>query len=1244
MDTSPSIPESQSHHQSQQVPSANSGGPQIRSRVTVVCAECKRLKLKCDRRTPCGSCTKRDTVARCVYSPAAAEKVDLHSLNNRLIQVESQLAQFTAPGARSHNFYPNAPGPSHHPDRALLVVGQSGSSLAISLDDITTIWLKELDVGKDILPIQSPSVQSSCPSRSVASHVKLEPSPVMLPTQDPKSGHDLPVHLLVPPLSAYYTSPSPSANEEPSVTSRLLAHIPFAPRKRQKLYDNVEDVLKMHPCFNFKHFKDRAEAMFRWASEVEGTDRVRPDSSLVTSRPTTSSGLPSTSKAETARAIFFGSSSPSSVSTRSQSSSRPTISFFAAVAAAFALGTLVDREIADEEARSSAALHGDGMAVGDSSPSSRPPSRKKPELLAVPGKKCKGVSKDTASSPAVLFALSQQALSLFEKSSPYDLDFLMAMILHVLYALHDSKARAAQNLLPDVGKMINIARTMGLDTDPDEFPGKFNLFDAESRRRLWWDIFYYDLFVSDFMGRSPLISDMEHTTRLPMDVDEDVFTPACTSVPLPRHPLSLLEPNSSDFKYFGLKCRLAQLVKVIKRRSLRDSLQNDSAACDQFTLEQATACADEIKQWLADLPTTFRLDVNSELPNPQSLPPDTTRCSSSSLPGGAAAVSPVLLAQRCELAVIAQRLIMKVYIPFLRPSCGHQGTTTHYQATVGTFTAAHIIIRSLRVLYLMWKQRPDLKGRRPTPALFSFYSFGRSLFDAAVVCAHNVIKDPNSVWVRIAMEDVSDALELMRDPMLNTGRGRMRGGVEGSVHEAIRIVELLQKKALDARTLDVSSAGTKRKHDELEIGDGQSHTGFQFPFVSGSVQSAGTLVQSTSSTASPPDPGPRPIPAPIQNIAPSDMDRNVGHASLAEGPLKRPSSAVLVHSPSGQKHGSGAPLHKAKCKDKHVKKCPYPQSGIRVRPGKEPLQFSRIRFTPSTVPSVSDANTEIAPPPGPPSSQPPSVASTPIIEHPQYQLPLPFAQASHTNLSSDSTANQRHSSAQELPDSVAVDFSLPFGAADQAHAHANIDVSQSRRYNNVEMNADVIEPRQIAKLSPAPSTYDHSQGTSFSSSSPIGQSSGNYSNMSSPFSNGGQTSLSVPHIASNGPAAHDQRSTPFEISASSQTYFAYGPRYQDILSDQSNPMSLDSLSVEPSVTINPGGDDGRFTTGDVTSRDGSFRYSQDKSHHAMYAIKPAEPHPGPPFLDHSQHVSEAWSQESPIPEDSRFWHSYEHFP
>ncbi|KAI0649844.1 hypothetical protein C8Q79DRAFT_900829, partial [Trametes meyenii] len=55
--------------------------------------QCKRLKLKCDRRTPCSSCLKRDTVQRCVYSQAAAEKVDVQTLHNRVLEIERILAQ-----------------------------------------------------------------------------------------------------------------------------------------------------------------------------------------------------------------------------------------------------------------------------------------------------------------------------------------------------------------------------------------------------------------------------------------------------------------------------------------------------------------------------------------------------------------------------------------------------------------------------------------------------------------------------------------------------------------------------------------------------------------------------------------------------------------------------------------------------------------------------------------------------------------------------------------------------------------------------------------------------------------------------------------------------------------------------------------------------------------------------------------------------------------------------------------------
>ncbi|KAG9310210.1 hypothetical protein JVU11DRAFT_9853 [Chiua virens] len=1199
MESSP-LADPPSQHHSQPGP-APSSGPQIRSRVTVVCAECKRLKLKCDRRTPCGSCTKRDTVARCVYSPAAAEKVDLHSLNNRLIQVESQLAQFTAPGARSHNFYNQPSGPSTHADRPLLAVGQSGSSLAISLDDITAIWLDELDINKDILPVQPAPSYQPCPAYS-SNHVKVEPAPTPLPTHDAPISSDPPVHLLLPQLSTYYASPSPTATEPPSVNSRLFVHLPFAPRRRQKLYDNVEDVLKMHPCFNFKHFKDRAEAMFKWSSEVDGHDGSPADPSMTQGG---AAGTVSTAnKLETARAIFFGRSGTPASSRASSYTPKPTLSFFAAVAAAFALGTLVDREIAEEEARLDVA-HGDGVTPDDSS---RPPVRKKPDLHPVSNKKCKGVAKDAICSPAALLALSQQALSLFENSSPYDLDFLVTMILHVLYALHDSRARVVHTLLPEVGKMVNIARTIGLDMDPDEFPGKFNLFEAESRRRLWWDIFYYDLFISDYMGRSPLISDAEHTTRLPMDVDEDVFTPACTSIPLPRNPLSLLEPNSSDFKYFGLKCRLAQLVKDIKRRSLRDSIQNDPTAHEQFTLEQAASCANEIKQWLADLPSIFRMDIDTDpgttqAPRSDGQPPTTNSAESSSL-------SPVLMAQRCELVVTAQRLIMKVYIPFLRPSYGHGNSTSYYQATVGTFTAAHVIIRSLKALCSMWKQRPDLRGRRPMPALFSFYSFGRTLFDAAVACAHNVIKDPHSVWVHTAFEDVNLALEVLRDPMLNTGRGPMRGGVEGGVHEAVKIVELLQRKAEGARSgsSEAVSAGTKRKHDEIEAEVEQLRHGFRLPFVGAPVVSTSTSAHVIDSTAPPSVLAPRSATTP--SALPSDQQAPAtSRVSPSTEQSRRPPSAV---SSVGSKYASDP----CKSKDKHAKKVPYPQTGIRVRSGKESAPFTKICIPPVTSAAPGADND-----PSPPVRQV-SIAPSPALEHPPY----PQHSASFPPVSQTVSIPQ----APQKLDGGPVEFLVPFGTGDEAtppHSQVNMDMPQSRRYCQPEMSQEISSSQGAPKASAGVATFERSHNGPYPGSSPASYapSSGSYSNINSPYTNGGTQFAPTP--------SHEQPSTSFDMPAPTQSYYPYEPQPQ-----------AHSL---PLVGVNHSADDVSYQMRDqAASQNGSiFQYPHDKHHQRMYASERHASVPQSPFTEqHAQSMTQAWTpQAGTISEESGFWRSYDPF-
>ncbi|KAJ7489057.1 hypothetical protein FB451DRAFT_980137, partial [Mycena latifolia] len=70
--------------------------PQVRSHITGVCAECKRLKLKCDRRTPCASCLKRDTVVRCIYKRTHPHKSNrTATLEDRLHHLETLIQATT---------------------------------------------------------------------------------------------------------------------------------------------------------------------------------------------------------------------------------------------------------------------------------------------------------------------------------------------------------------------------------------------------------------------------------------------------------------------------------------------------------------------------------------------------------------------------------------------------------------------------------------------------------------------------------------------------------------------------------------------------------------------------------------------------------------------------------------------------------------------------------------------------------------------------------------------------------------------------------------------------------------------------------------------------------------------------------------------------------------------------------------------------------------------------------------------
>ncbi|KZO94686.1 hypothetical protein CALVIDRAFT_565430 [Calocera viscosa TUFC12733] len=667
----------------------------IRSRITVVCAECKRLKLRCDRRTPCGSCMKRDTIHRCQYTPAASEKVDVQSLHNRVLTLESKVTKLSAEGLRASALDDVRP-------TSLLAVN-NGSSVVVSLDDVAGVWLDELEVELEVeLKPLGPDVPAEL------DWAQIFPSPeVFFPSPDVNSVYGIGMEL-----------------NTPTVTPQLLQKLPDGPL-RDAILAQFQNTLAMHPCTNWNDFSQQAQAMFSTLSLQEHEARM---SNMYPVPPT-----PRTAPA--------------------------SLTFFASVAAAFALGA---------QALAEAKRWGPSQVpYDDTLPNSQALYLKAEEY----------------------FSLSQSTLQVAQRTAAYDLDFLMAMRMQCLYLLHDGKPRVAHSVLPEVGKMINIARFMGLHIDPGPLADKYSVFEMEMRRRVWWDIYYLDVFISDYMSLPPLIDDGTFSCNLPTDCDDQQLHPRMSVLPAPT--------EHSDYTYFILKSRLAQLVKKVRRSPFRDE-QN------QPDIKAAMALAKEVKDWLDMLPPRFQLAADEAV---------------------ASSGPPFLVAQRCELASIANQIVLKIYHPFLRRVTLTEPDVPG-QAPIASIDAAHQLVFASKILHKVL--------RHTRPATYMFYSFGRQLFHAAVICAHNVIRGPVSIYRQPALQSLDIAIDIMRDPMLATGRGPARGGAEGSPSEALRIVEALRDKC-DAAMRGKLFIGSKRKHGDL---DPHLLADFQMPYVGAAVATA----------------------------------------------------------------------------------------------------------------------------------------------------------------------------------------------------------------------------------------------------------------------------------------------------------------------------------------------------------------------------------------------------------------------
>jgi hypothetical protein len=605
----------------------------------------------------------------------------------------------------------------------------------------------------------------------------------------------------------------------------------------------------------------------------------------------------------------------------------------------------------------------------------------------------------------------------------------------------------------------------------------------------------------------------------------------------------------------------------MKRRTFKDPSSDPRELA--YTIDQAAGFESEVRQWLADLPQPFWLDMSfaDGLGDGNRMSPLDMLASPS--PPSMMTVPPILMAHQCELAITANRLILKLYLPFLRPGAYNSNAFPPHQASHGTVNAAHVIIHASKVLYSVWKQHQQqhTEASEPmltlTPAMFGFYSFGRTLFDAAVVCAHAAIKQPTSVWAGVAFADVGAALEVMRDPIVEGTGSRGVTGMEGDVSEAVKVIEMMRKKA------DAARNGMKRKHDEV---DGVIElAGFRFPYV-------GPAVTSVPGRGSPAQQR--------QQHHCQQPDTDTTPSNPRPKFETKATTASAVHDVGGEeaeKPQSG----------KLAKKVQYPPVGIRVRPGKEgsPLVRERHRSS-STATSTTTGSNEArmyAPAPLPPLTSAPRAPlttqpRTPVSGDAGYHHPHHSA-----NLQQDSNQDmyRRSSLAQDIPMqqdvmtqpsganlSGTIDYPMRFGAGGD-DVQMDVNVLTRRRFSIHDLGQNQ-QPQQHNFPTdnpptfdqPRPGSLDHSSRGAFDSDShcSLDRSCGDqYGSASSPYTgrpdtgtpSGPISSASSPYTSS-GPAP-SSLSTPTFGHHPSPTTYGHQPLHASPTSYAPSPLTNPNL-------------------------------------------------------------------------------------
>ncbi|GAA5939391.1 hypothetical protein JCM3775_001696 [Rhodotorula graminis] len=156
--------------------------------------------------------------------------------------------------------------------------------------------------------------------------------------------------------------------------------------------------------------------------------------------------------------------------------------------------------------------------------------------------------------------------------------------------------------------VVQIALSLGLHRDPDRSPGKFTFFEAEERRRLFWNLFMLCILSSASLSRTWAVFDLNGVdTKLPLDcTDDEILDEAAAMAGLEKRKMRFEETPMTSLI---VKMKLAVLARKMNDRAF---------GIHPVQYEEILALDAELREFEDAIPSRYqlRLDPSGALSRP----------------------------------------------------------------------------------------------------------------------------------------------------------------------------------------------------------------------------------------------------------------------------------------------------------------------------------------------------------------------------------------------------------------------------------------------------------------------------------------------------------------------------------------------------------------------------------------------------------------------------------------------------